>query len=60
VSCAADPATWQKPNTTAYDGGNAAAACQYEIAQKNYSADKEQTLFSYCMKSKGFRLVGGD
>jgi len=60
ASCAADPATWQRPNTTAYDKGNIVAACRYEIAQKNLSPVKESEIFNYCMESKGFRLVGGD
>lgn len=56
AGCASNP-TWRQKGVSHYDAQNALAECKYEIGMKNISAAKENQMLTYCMQSKGFRLM---
>lgn len=65
--CTADPMyrvnmpiqqpTWQKAGISQDDTNNVIQKCHYDIGMANVSSEKENSLFSSCMQSKGYRYM---
>ena len=65
--CASDPTmyqsvqqqepTWQKSGVSQNDVNSALQKCRYDIGMANVSSEKENTLLTACLESKGYRYT---
>ena len=49
--------TWQKVGVSQDDVNSALQKCRYDIGMANVSPEKENTLFTACLESKGYRYT---
>ncbi|SNT71015.1 hypothetical protein [Psychrobacter sp. LV10R520-6] len=49
--------TWQKAGISKGDTNNAIQKCRYDIGMANISAERENTLLTACLESKGYRYT---
>ena len=49
--------TWQKTGVAQDDVNSALQKCRYDIGMANVSPEKENTLFTACLESKGYRYT---
>ncbi len=49
--------TWQKVGVSQDDVNSALQRCRYDIGMANVSPEKENTLLTACLESKGYRYT---
>ena len=56
--CSSAPkSTWKKAGISQHDTHNAVQKCKYQIGIAKVNSEKENSLFSSCMESEGYRYT---
>lgn len=56
--CSSAPkSTWKKAGISQHDTHNAIQKCKYQIGIAKVNSEKENSLFSSCMESEGYRYT---